>query len=110
MPAAMRFRTPLVALLVAAVAATVAVADDDSGRDRDDRPAFDLQAHRGGLALRPESTLPAFENAMRIGVSTIELDVQITEDGEAVVTHDRQVSGVKCIDTAPATPGDPEFP
>jgi glycerophosphoryl diester phosphodiesterase len=111
MPAAMRFRTPLVALLVAAGAATVAVADDDSGgRDRDDRHTFDLQAHRGGLALRPESTLPAFENAMRIGVSTIELDVQITEDGEAVVTHDRQVSGVKCSDTAPATPGDPEFP
>jgi glycerophosphoryl diester phosphodiesterase len=36
--------------------------------------------------------------------------VQITEDGQAVVTHDRRVSAVKCRDTAPATPGDPEFP
>jgi glycerophosphoryl diester phosphodiesterase len=74
------------------------------------RPAFDLQAHRGGMALRPESTLPAFAHALRIGVSTLELDVQITQDGEAVVTHDRQVNPVVCQDTAPATPGDPEFP
>ena len=111
MPAAMRHRIPLIALLVAALAATAAVADDDDGRDdRDRRPTFDLQAHRGGLALRPENTLAAFANAMRVGVSTLELDIQITEDGQAVVTHDRQVTGVKCRDTAPATPGDPEFP
>ena len=53
------------------------------------RQEFDLQAHRGGLGLRPESTLSAFGNAMQLGVSTLELDVQITEDGVAVVTHDR---------------------
>jgi glycerophosphoryl diester phosphodiesterase len=105
----MRHRISLLALLIVAAASTAALADGD-GRDRDHRPTFDLQAHRGGLALRPENTLPAFEHAMRLGVSTLELDIQITEDGEAVVTHDRQVSGVKCRDTAPATPGDPEFP
>ena len=33
--------------------------------------AFDLQAHRGGRGLRPESTLAAFENALRIGVTTL---------------------------------------
>lgn len=57
-----------------------------------------------------ESTLEAFANAIELGVTTLELDVQITEDGHAVVTHDRQVSDVKCDDTAPAFPGDPEFP
>ena len=36
--------------------------------------------------------------------------MQITEDGQAVVTHDRRVDGAKCLDTAPVTPGDPEFP
>ncbi|GAA2590533.1 glycerophosphodiester phosphodiesterase family protein [Actinomadura fulvescens] len=71
---------------------------------------FDLQAHRGGLGLMVESTLPTFANALRLGVSTLELDVQITEDGQAVVTHDRRVSARKCKDTAPVTPGDPEFP
>ncbi|GAA1035715.1 hypothetical protein GCM10009557_44440 [Virgisporangium ochraceum] len=71
---------------------------------------FDLQAHRGGLGLRSESTLNSFGNALRLGVTTIELDIQITEDGQAVVTHDRRVAATKCLDTAPAKPGDPEFP
>ncbi|MET8004461.1 glycerophosphodiester phosphodiesterase family protein [Nonomuraea glycinis] len=74
------------------------------------RRTFDLQAHRGGLGLVVESTLPAFANALEIGVSTLELDVQITEDGQAVVTHDRRISDAKCADTAPAFPADPEFP
>jgi glycerophosphoryl diester phosphodiesterase len=71
---------------------------------------FDLEAHRGGLGLVTESTLQAFANALELGVTTLELDVQITEDQHAVVTHDRQVSDVKCNDTEPAFPGDPEFP
>src|SRR5688500_14445766 len=71
---------------------------------------FDLEAHRGGLGLVTESTLEGFANALEVGVTTIELDVQITEDERAVVTHDRQVSDVKCDDTEPAFPDDPEFP
>lgn len=71
---------------------------------------FDLQAHRGGIALTVENTLPAFAKALELGVSTLELDVQITEDGYAVVTHDRDPNPNKCVDTAPAFPGDPEFP
>lgn len=69
-----------------------------------------MQAHRGGLALTVENTLPAFAKALELGVSTLELDVQITEDGYAVVTHDRDPSPNKCVDTQPAFPGDPEFP
>ncbi|TYP88607.1 glycerophosphodiester phosphodiesterase family protein [Blastococcus xanthinilyticus] len=84
--------------------ATAAPAAADSPRH------FDLQAHRGGIALTVENTLPAFANALELGVSTLELDVQITEDGKAVVTHDRKISGTKCLDTGPATPGDPEYP
>jgi glycerophosphoryl diester phosphodiesterase len=71
---------------------------------------FDLQAHRGGLGLVTESTLEAFANALELGVTTLELDVQITEDQRAVVTHDRQVSAAKCRDTGPAFAGDPEYP
>ena len=75
-----------------------------------ERAPFDLQAHRGGLGLVSENTLEAFANALELGVSTLELDVQITEDGQAVVTHDRRVASAKCRDTAPAFPGDPEYP
>jgi glycerophosphoryl diester phosphodiesterase len=76
-----------------------------------DRPEpFDVQAHRGGLGLRVENTLASFGNALQVGVSALELDVQITEDGYAVVTHDRRTTPVKCSDTGRATSVDPEYP
>jgi glycerophosphoryl diester phosphodiesterase len=50
--------------------------------------AFDLQAHRGGRGLRPENTLAAFENALAMGVTTLELDIAITADGVPGVSHD----------------------
>jgi glycerophosphoryl diester phosphodiesterase len=71
---------------------------------------FDIEPHRGGIGLTTESTLEGFQKAMRHGVTTLELDVQITRDRQAVVTHDRQVSAQKCHDTAPVTPGDPQYP
>jgi len=52
-------------------------------------PAFDLQAHRGGAGLCPENTLAAFANALDVGVSTLELDVQISLDRKPVVSHER---------------------
>ena len=87
------------------------IADLQLPRKRPPAPEpFDLQAHRGGLGLVTENTLDAFANALELGVTTLELDVQITEDQVAVVTHDRQVAAGKCRDTAPAVAGDPEFP
>ena len=72
---------------------------------------FDVQAHRGGRATRPENTLPAFANALaNPAISTLELDTGVTADGHLVVLHDRTVNGSHCVDTAPAVPGDPEFP
>ncbi|MDP2816856.1 MAG: glycerophosphodiester phosphodiesterase [Polaromonas sp.] len=50
--------------------------------------AFDLQGHRGARGLAPENTLPAFERALAIGVSTLELDVGLTADGVVVIAHD----------------------
>ncbi|PRX47618.1 glycerophosphoryl diester phosphodiesterase [Prauserella shujinwangii] len=71
---------------------------------------LDIQAHRGGLGLTVEGTLDAFARAMELGVTTLELDIQITEDGRDVITHDRRINPAKCADTAPVTPGDPEYP
>ena len=50
--------------------------------------AFDLQAHRGGRALRPENTLAAFAHALKLGVTTLELDIAITADGIPVISHE----------------------
>lgn len=51
--------------------------------------AFDIEAHRGGRALLPENTLPAFANALSMGVDTLELDISVTKDGVVIVSHDR---------------------
>lgn len=50
--------------------------------------AFDMQSHRGGRGLWPENTLVSFENAIRLGTTTIELDIAITADGIPVISHD----------------------
>lgn len=71
---------------------------------------FDLQAHRGGLGLTTEESLEGFGKALRLGVSTLELDTHITKDQKVVVNHDRQISAQKCKDTGPVTPGDPMYP
>jgi glycerophosphoryl diester phosphodiesterase len=97
-------------ILAAAVLVTALPAGAQAAPVKTDKRTFDVQAHRGGLGLRVENTLASFGNALQLGVSTLELDVQITEDRQAVVTHDRRVTGAKCTDTAPATPGDLEFP
>ncbi|MSO76654.1 MAG: glycerophosphodiester phosphodiesterase [Alphaproteobacteria bacterium] len=54
--------------------------------------AFDLQGHRGARALMPENTLPAFQRALAIGVTTLELDVGMTKDGVLVIHHDRRLN------------------
>jgi glycerophosphoryl diester phosphodiesterase len=51
--------------------------------------AFDIEAHRGGRALLPENTLPAFANALSIGIDTLELDVGVAADGGIVISHER---------------------
>lgn len=51
-------------------------------------------AHRGASAYAPENTLEAFALAMEQGAEGIELDVQLTKDGEVVVIHDETIDRV----------------
>lgn len=48
-------------------------------------------AHRGNSAVAPQNTLAALEAAWRAGAGSIEIDVQLTADGEVVVIHDDTV-------------------
>ncbi|PQP35462.1 glycerophosphodiester phosphodiesterase [Desulfobacteraceae bacterium SEEP-SAG9] len=48
--------------------------------------------HRGAAGLLPENTLAGFKKAMEMGVDTIELDVHLTSDNEAVVCHDSRLN------------------
>src|SRR5215468_1061179 len=54
--------------------------------------SFDFEGHRGGRARRPENTLPAFADALSMGVDTLELDMAVTRDGVVVVSHDRSLN------------------
>ncbi|WAK03251.1 glycerophosphodiester phosphodiesterase [Methylobacter sp. YRD-M1] len=49
---------------------------------------FRIIAHRGASAYAPENTWPAFKLAMDMGVKDVELDVQLSSDGEVVICHD----------------------
>ncbi|MBN8191306.1 glycerophosphodiester phosphodiesterase [Bacillus sp. NTK074B] len=45
-------------------------------------------AHRGGSGYAPEHTLPSYEVGDELGGDYIELDLQMTKDGELIAMHD----------------------
>ncbi len=51
-------------------------------------------AHRGASAYEPENTLRAFERAIEMGATMIELDVHLSQDGHPVVIHDADLSRI----------------
>ena len=48
-------------------------------------------AHRGFSGKYPENTILALQKAIEIGSDGIELDVQLTKDGEVVIIHDETI-------------------
>jgi len=53
-----------------------------------------VYGHRGASGYAPENTLEAFELAAKQGAYGVELDVQLTRDGELVVAHDEWLERV----------------
>ena len=62
---------------------------------------LDVQGHRGCRGLRPENTMAAFEKAIELGVTTIELDVLLTRDGTLVA----RLRQSPCTGVPPPDPG-----
>ena len=50
-----------------------------------------IMAHRGYSGKYPENTMLAFEEAAKTGADGIELDVQLTKDGQVMVIHDERI-------------------
>ena len=65
-----------------------------AGEDRVIRPATKVWAHRGASGYAPENTLEAFRLAAEMGADGVELDVQLTRDGELAVIHDEWIDRV----------------
>lgn len=57
---------------------------------------FEVHGHRGARGLRPENTLPAFEAALDLQVTALELDLHFTRDRKVVVWHDPFVTPEFC--------------
>lgn len=74
---------PLFALAMLAAAATAA-------------PRILVHGHRGAAAVRPENTLPSFEEAIRAGADYLELDVYASRDNVLVVAHDPEINPDIC--------------
>jgi glycerophosphoryl diester phosphodiesterase len=50
---------------------------------------FDWQGHRGCRGLLPENSIPAFLKALEFPmITTLELDVAVSKDGQLVISHD----------------------
>lgn len=52
----------------------------------------DVQAHRGGMGLRPANTLEAMKHAIDLGVNTLEMDIVVTKDNKVILCHDKYFS------------------
>ena len=49
-------------------------------------------AHRGDWRNFPENSLEGIENAIKMGVDIVELDVQRTQDGVLILMHDETLN------------------
>ena len=49
-------------------------------------------AHRGASAYEPENTLHAFERAIEMGATMLELDVHLSRDERVVIIHDADLA------------------
>lgn len=78
-------RRPFFAVLLTLISFTSTHADDIT------MPARGLCAHRGAMSTHPENTLPALQEAVRLGAHMIEFDIQLTKDGALVLMHDATV-------------------
>ncbi|MFD2200580.1 glycerophosphodiester phosphodiesterase family protein [Shivajiella indica] len=59
--------------------------------------SYDLQGHRGSRGLMPENTIPAMIKALDLGVTTLELDLAVTKDGEIILSHEPYMNPAICF-------------
>ena len=55
-------------------------------------PQFGTEGHRGARGLMPENTIPAMLKAVDLGVTTLEMDVHITNDNQVILSHDDHIN------------------
>lgn len=49
---------------------------------------FDVQGHRGARGIMPENTIPGMIKALELGATTLEMEIVISKDKQAVVSQE----------------------
>ena len=73
--------------------ASLVLAEGNSGRGIH----IEVHGHRGTRGTRPENTMPAFKEGVRVGVDFLELDLHFTKDDVLVISHDPTLPKTKCL-------------
>ena len=60
---------------------------------------YDMEFHRGGRDARPENTLYSYQYALENGALTIECDMQLTADGQIVMSHNPALNPIFTTDS-----------
>ena len=56
-----------------------------------------IQGHRGCRGEFPENTLPAFQHALEMGITVLEMDVCMSADGQVIVSHEPYMNSLYAI-------------
>jgi glycerophosphoryl diester phosphodiesterase len=76
-------------LTLASTLHLVACASAKKIAETDSKPqSVMIIGHRGAAGSAPENTIPSFEEAKRLGVTDVELDIQLSKDKVLVLFHD----------------------
>ncbi len=63
---------------------------------------IDIQGHRGCRGLLPENSIAGFLHALELGVTTLEMDVVISQDQQVLLSHEPFISHLICTDSTGA--------
>ncbi len=88
----MRYFSPLLIVLILTMSACKETPEDYGN--------IDWQGHRGARGAYPENTWPAFQYAIDQNMTTLEMDVVITQDEKVVVSHEPFLNHQICTDSA----------
>ena len=83
----------LILIVIAALATVQLYSQDRVSLIREkllnrDQSTVIVASHRGDWRNFPENSLEAIDNAIKMGVDIVELDVQRTKDGQLILMHD----------------------
>ena len=86
-----RWLSAVIVVLLGVIAAAWLQVDAPDRAEADAPRAVSIIAHAGAQGHAPPNTMPAFERALELGADTLEMDLQLTADGEVVTIHDGTV-------------------